>query len=448
MVVASELVLTCFFCDGEAQTSNMMRDKDAHKDESDVSDLFDNNAYKTAAQILYRAGRISECNQLLEVMRTDKNLADGDSLVGLQTVARRSPDKTIDTEILDHMGDQVPVLIEKAISAIEQQDIDTARSILEKFDQMANEGVDIEDFNHLEGKPLALIEALKAQYKLATGHRDAAIEHLQKAIKIDDQTPYVYETFIDIGSQSDASFAYRIASLAEERLMGSPWIRLRELSAAIELSDHSKASELLKTFKSEFTDLLPRGRYQSYLEAILLESDMPSNKIPEWIKTLQEPRKTWLTKAYQLLSSGHEEASVIYLMKWFEDTINQAFKQFKLLHQKDCRFTRETPFSSFIEGSSSKMNLGAMVTTLSIGIRPSSQAYPEQQLVEFLRKQSSGLNQILNDYGISQLRTIGKLRNCLMHTTPVDPEEIHRIRGWLMNDNGELGEITVLFDHL
>lgn len=445
MVVASELVLTCFFCDGEAQTSDMMRNKDAHKNESDVSDLFDNNAYKTAAQILYRAGRISECQQLLEVMRADKTLADGDSLVGLQSVARRSPDKTIDTEILDGMGDQVPVLIEKAISAIEQQDIDTARSILEKFDQMANEGVDIEDFNHLEGKPLALIEALKAQYKLATGHKDAAIEHLQKAIKIDDQTPYVYETFIDIGSQSDASFAYRIASLAEERLMGSPWIRLRELSAAIELNDYSKVSELLKTFKSEFTALLPTGRYQSYLETILLESDIQSNETPEWMKSLQEPNKTWLTKAYQLLCAGHEEASVIYLMKWFEDSVNQVFAQFKLLNQKECQFTRETPFSSFIEGSSNKMNLGAMVTTLSIGIRPSAKIYPEHQLVAFLRKHSSGLNQILNEDGISQLRVISKLRNCLMHTTPVDSEEIHRIRVWLMTDSGELGEVTELF---
>jgi hypothetical protein len=32
-----------------------------------------------------------------------------------------------------------------------------------------------------------------------------------------------------------------------------------------------------------------------------------------------------------------------------------------------------------------------------------------------------------------------------MHTTPVDSEEIHRIRVWLMKDSGELGEITELF---
>ena len=91
------------------------------------------------------------------------------------------------------------------------------------------------------------------------------------------------------------------------------------------------------------------------------------------------------------------------------------------------------------------MNLGAMVKTLSIGIRPGSSTSPEHQLVAFLRKQSPGLNQILNWEGISQLRSIGELRNCLMHTTPVEPEEIHRIRGWLMRDNGELGELAELF---
>ena len=227
--------------------------------------------------------------------------------------------------------------------------------------------------------------------------------------------------------------------------MGSPWIRLRELSAAIELGDYTKASELLKTYQSVFTALLPSGRYQSYLEAIFLESNIPANETPVWIKTLQEPQITWLTKAYQLLMSGHEEASVIYLMKWFEDSINQTFKQFKLLYQKKCRFTRETPFSAFIESSRDKMNLGAMVTTLSIGIQTGSSIYPEQQLVAFLRKQSPGFNLILNGDGIQQLRAIGQLRNCLMHTTPVEPEEIHRIRRWLMKDNGELGEVAQLF---
>lgn len=442
---AAELILICFFSDGKPQNSNMMRQKDAHKEETDVADLFDVNAYKAATQILYRTGLILECNQLLEVMREDQNLADGDCLVGLQSVARRSPDKTIDMEILESMGDQVPVLIEKAIAAIEQQDASTAQSILDKFQKMALEGIDIADFNHLEGKPLAIIEALKAQCELAMGHPGVAIEHLQTAVKIDDQAPYIYETFIDIGSKSDASFAYRIATLAEERLMGSPWIRLRELSTAIELSDYSKASELLKTYKAEFTSLLPTGRYQSYLEVILSESVISSNEIPVWIKTFQEPHKTWLTKAYQLLMSGYEEASVIYLIKWFEDAINQKFEQFKYSYQKECQFIRETPFSAFIEGSRDKMNLGAMVRTLSIGIRPSSKEYPEQQLIAFIRKYSPGLNQLLSEDGISQIRTIGKIRNCLMHTTPVDPKEIHHIRGWLMKDNGELGEIAELF---
>ena len=91
------------------------------------------------------------------------------------------------------------------------------------------------------------------------------------------------------------------------------------------------------------------------------------------------------------------------------------------------------------------MNLGAMVKTLSIGIRPSAGESPEQLLVAYLRKQSSGLNQIMNWDGIARLRSVGELRNCLMHTTPVEPDEIHRIREWLMLDNGELGEIAELF---
>ena len=152
-----------------------------------------------------------------------------------------------------------------------------------------------------------------------------------------------------------------------------------------------------------------------------------------------------LAKAFQLLVSEHEEASVVYLMKWFEDAVNQSFDEFKVRYQTECRFTRETPFSAFIEGARDKMNLGAMVKTLSIGIRPGSSTSPEHQLVAFLRKQSPGLNQILNWEGISQLRSIGELRNCLMHTTPVEPEEIHRIRGWLMRDNGELCELAELF---
>lgn len=445
IVDAAVLISTCFFLDGNPLSSQKMRQKDAHKDETDVSDLFDIWAYKAATQILYRAGRISECFQLLEVMRADPTLADGDSLVGLQSVARRAPDKTPDMDVLNGMGDQVPVLIEKAIGAIEQQDISAAQSILEQFDQMAQDGVDIADFNHLEGKPLAIIEALKAQCSHAMGHPKVALEHLQAAVKIDDQVPYVYETFIDVGGKDDPSFAYRIAPLVEKRLLGSPWIRLRELSAAFELSDYAKASELIKNYKAQLSTLLPTGRYQTYLEAILLGSDITSNEVPVWMQSLQEPHKTWLAKAFQLLVSEHEEASVIYLMKWFEDAVNQSFDQFKVRYQTECRFTRETPFSAFIEGARDKMNLGAMVKTLSIGIRPGSSTSPEHQLVAFLRKQSPGLNQILNWEGISQLRSIGELRNCLMHTTPVEPEEIHRIRGWLMRDNGELGELAELF---
>ena len=445
IVTAADLISTCFFAEGKPLNSKMMRQKDAHKDETDVSDLFDIFSYKIASQILYRAGRLSECTRLLEMMRKDPILADGDSLVGLQSVARRSPDKTPDAEVLDGMGNQVPVLIEKAIGAIELQDISTAQIILEQFDQMVQDGIDIANFNHLEGQPLAIIEAIKAQCKHATGHPKVALEHLQAAVKIDDQVPYIYETFIDIGGKDDPTLAYRIASLVEKRLKGSPWIRLRELSAAFELSDYPKASELIKSHKSQFTTLLPSGRYQAYLEAILLESDISTKEVPGWINTLPEPHKTWLAKAYQLLVSGHEEASVIYLLKWFEDAVNQSFDQFKSLYQTECRFKDETPFSAFIEGARNKMNLGAMVKTLSIGIRPSSIVSPEQQLVAFLRKQSPGLNEILNKDGIARLRLIGELRNCLMHTTPVEPSEIYLIRRWLMQDNGELGEIAGLF---
>ena len=448
IVFAADLISTCFFSEGKPLNSRKMRQKDAHKDETDISELFDIWAYKVATQILYRAGRISECFQLLEAMRADPNLADGDSLVGFQSVARRAPDKTPDMAVLNGMGDQVPVLIEKAIVAVEQQDMTTVQNCLAQFDQMAHDGVEIADFNHLEGKPLAIIEALKAQCSHAMGHTKVALKHLQAAVKIDDQVPYVYETFIDIGGADDPTFASRIAPLVEKRLMGSPWIRLRELSAALELSEYATAGELIKNHKAQLSALLPAGRYQTYLEAILLGSDITSNEIPAWIQSLKEPHKTWLAKAFQLLVSGHEEACVIYLMKWFEDAVNQSFNQFKVSYQKDCRFTRETPFSAFIAGARDKMNLGAMVKTLSIGIRPGSSTSPEHQLVAFLRKQSPGLHQILNWDGVSQLRSIGELRNCLMHTTPADPDEIHRIRGWLMLDDGELGQIAELFSDL
>lgn len=445
IVSAANLISTCFFSDGNPLNSQKMRQKDVHKNETDISDLFDIWAYKAATQILYRAGRISECSQLLGVMREDPTLADGDSLVALQSIARRSPDKTPDMDLLNGMGDQVPVLIEKAIGAVERQDISATQSILEQLAQMTQDGVDIADFNHLEGKPLAIIEALKAQCCHAMGHPKDALEHLQKAVNVDDQVPYVYETFIDVGGKDDPSFAYRIAPLVEKRLMGSPWVRLRELSAAFELSDYKKTSELIKNHKVQLSTLLPAGRYKTYLEASLLGSDITPNEVPAWMQSLKEPHKTWLAKAFQLLESEHEEASVIYLMKWFEDTVNQSFNQFKARYRTECRFTRETPFSAFIEGARDKMNLGAMVKTLSIGMRPGSNTSPEHQLVEYLRKQSFGMNQILNFEGISQLRSIGELRNCLMHTTPVKPEEIHRIRGWLMQDNGELGEIAAVF---
>jgi len=445
VISAADLISACFFDDSVPLNANKMRQKDARKDETDVSDLFDMPAYKVAAQILYRAGRIEQCQRLLELMRDEPSLADGDSLVGLQSVARRSPGQTPDLEVLDGMGDQVPVLIEKAIGAIEHQDISTAQTILEKFAQLTQDGIDLSDFNHLEGNPQALIETLRAQCKHAMGHSKEALEHLQTAVKIDDQVPYVYETFIDVGGQDNPSLAFKIAPMVEMRLKGSPWIRLRELSAAFELSDYAKASELIKSHKAQFTALLPAGRYQSYLEAILLGSDISPKEVPEWIQTLQVPHKTWLAKAYQLLVSGHEEASVIYLMKWFEDAVNRWFDHFKSRHQTACHFIRETPFSAFIEGSRDKMNLGAMVKTLSIGIRPSAGESPEQLLVAYLRKQSSGLNQIMNWDGIARLRSVGELRNCLMHTTPVEPDEIHRIREWLMLDNGELGEIAELF---
>lgn len=442
---AANLITTCFFFDGKLLTSKQMHEKDAHKDETDVSNLFDTRAYKTASQILYRAGRLSECSAMLTMMRNDQNLADGDSLVGLQSVARRAPDQIPDHEILEGMGDQVPALIERAIIAIEQQDIGEAQNILDQLDQMARAGNDIENFNHLEGRPLALIEAIRAQCKHAMGHSKDALEHLQSAVKTDDQVPYVYETFIDVGAKDDPTLVYRIAPLVETRLKGSPWIRLRELSAAFELGDYAKASELIKNHKMQISNLLPVGRYQSYLEAILLSTDIPITDFPEWMRDLQEPHKTWLAKAYQLLITEHEEASVIYLMKWFECVVNQWFGEFKLRHQTECHFTRETPFSAFVEGTRDKMNLGAMVKTLSIGIRLSGTATPEQQLVAFLRKQSPQLNELLSFEGVNKLRAIGDVRNCLMHTTPVELSDVRKIRQWLIRDNGDLGEIATVF---
>ena len=121
------------------------------------------------------------------------------------------------------------------------------------------------------------------------------------------------------------------------------------------------------------------------------------------------------------------------------------FISFKERYASECYFDRDTPFSSFISGGNDKMNLGAMIKTLSIGLRPAKNRKPEQLIISFLQHKSHTLHMFLNHKGIDQLMTIAQIRNCLMHTTPVDPVETLKVRRLLLTDEGNIGEVGVAF---
>ena len=435
---AADQMLFCFFNKEESLNYQQMRQRDALKDETDVSDCFDIYAYKDAAKILYRAGRLSECQKLMITMRADSKLADGDSLVGLQTIARRSPDVIADKLILEGMGPQVPVLIELAIIAINDQDTLRAQEYLEQINQIPNS----ENYNHLEGKSQALVKAICAHCQYYTGHAQEALQSIKEAIIIDNQVPFVYETLIDIGGIDKI---YKISNLIETRMKGSPWLKLRELSYLVEIGDFGKAVNIIKDYKSILTPLLPEGRYQSLLEAIVLSNTSIDAICPEWIEKLTKSHYDWNSKAYQLMKSGYNEAALIYLFKWLEDLMNMCFISFKERYASECYFDRDTPFSSFISGGNDKMNLGAMIKTLSIGLRPAKNQKPEQLIISFLQHKSHTLYMFLNHKGVDQLMTIAQIRNCLMHTTPVDPVETLKVRRLLLTDEGNIGEVGVAF---
>jgi tetratricopeptide (TPR) repeat protein len=258
------------------------------------------------ADALIRARRLQELSQLVRAMYAMPRWANGDWKVLNAEIARLSGNAAELDDLLSGMDDQIPALISKALVAIENGDVELARSLVAPvLAHPSSEG-----FRHPEGRPDSLARAISAIVLRAEGRRDNAVAEGREAIARDVGCVLarvaLVNALLDLQAEADA-----IGVLEDglRRMPSEPRMVRLAAETLVSTGRISEAEEVLRQHRAglaEFdaTDLGFRlgemisaarlaGLTASEGERRAAESDWP------WIMSLEEPIQRWLIGAHR-----------------------------------------------------------------------------------------------------------------------------------------------------
>jgi tetratricopeptide (TPR) repeat protein len=433
---ASEIFLASL-----SEDERFLSPDEVHERISDPEDLTvfsnpSNDHHYLATQALLRSGNIQACTALLSAINQWPKWHNGDWSVLQAELLRQNGQYDDAISALEHMRDQPPPHLTRALCYLDQGDITAAR----KSVNLALNDPKADGYNHPEGRPDAVAEAI---FALCDGNDldfESSERHAKEAIVRDPgcllARVAMAQTLRQQGREDEAA---EVLEEASRRLPGNPEIVSLLVDVLISQGFVDKAADVLngqRELLAENTAEIVGYRLGEIIAIAKFENsnhDAPSSASEDWpwLSALEETYQRWLTAAHISFQKADDlrSAAVLYIGKVTEKAlVDKVMKPFlaETRNASDLISDQYKDISRFLEGGRAP-SIGGVVRLLKSAERPfrSSEENVVTVFRNFLKnqEQSSSLR-LRNPSLINGLETLARLRNDAAHTEEPDADEI------------------------